>query len=316
MISHLRRLTESWIARILFGIMAIAFVGWGISSDLGSLLGTEATWVAKVGDQTIEIPAFQQAFQRDIAAATSRLQPGEDISPDQRHAIGERTLSQMIGEAVMTQELHRLRIVTPDAAVVAAIHGMPAFQGKTGQFDRATFESVLRNNGYTEDRFVSLLRTDTAQRQLLSAVDSNVAAPDTEVKALYATEFEKRSVDMAQFPLSVAPQPPAPDPAALQRWYDNHPDMYRTPEYRRIKAVELSPESLASEVTVTDGDLHTYYDQHRSDYVTEGRRSAQVISAPDEAKARTLAEKWRGGADWPAIQTSGAGRGRQRDRAG
>src|SRR5262249_23512402 len=154
-------------------------------------------------------------------------------------AIGERTLNQLIGEAVMTQELRRLRITTPDAAVVAAIQTMPTFQGKTGQFDRATYENVLRNNGYTEDPFVSLVRTDIAQRQLLSAVDSNVAAPDTEVKALYATEFEKRSVDMALFPISAAPQPPTPDPAALQRWYDNHPDLYRTPEFRRIKAVVL-----------------------------------------------------------------------------
>jgi peptidyl-prolyl cis-trans isomerase D len=302
MISTFRRMTESWIARIFFGITAISFVGWGISADLGRLLGSEPTWVARVGDESIDIQAFQQAFQRDIAAASSKLQDGQEISSDERREIGERTLNQMIGQAVMTQELRRLRIATPNDAVVAAIHGMPAFQDKTGKFDRATFEAVLRSNGYTEDRFVSLLRTDIAQRQLLSAVDSNVAAPDTEVKALYTTEFEKRSVDMALFPISAAPQPPTPDATALQRWYDNHPDMYRTPEYRRIKAVELSPQSLASEVQVTDQDLHDYYDQHRADYVKEGKRSAQVISVSDEAKAKALTAQWRGGADWPAMQ--------------
>ncbi len=302
MISAFRRLTESWFARIFFGITAIAFVGWGISGDLGRLLGSDPTWIARVGGESIEIPAFQEAFQRAIAIETRKLQPGQDISADQRREIGEQTLNQMIGAAVMTQELRNLRIVTPDTALVAAIHGMPAFQDKAGQFDRATFESVLRSNGYTEDRFLALLRTDIAQRQLLSAVDSNVAPPDTEVKILYTTEFEKRSADMAMFPISAAQEPPAPAPAVLQRWYDNHPDLYRTPEYRRIKAVELSPESLASEVSVTDADLHAYYDQHRSEYVTESKRSAQVISAPDEAKAKALADKWRGGADWVAMQ--------------
>ncbi|HVY17541.1 MAG TPA: peptidyl-prolyl cis-trans isomerase [Rhodopila sp.] len=302
MISSLRRLTESWPARIFFGITAIAFIGWGIGGNLGQLLGGQPTWVAKVDGETIDIPAFQAQFQRAVATASAKLQPGQDIGTDQRRQIGEETLNQMIGEAVMTHELSRLRVVTPNAALLAAVQGMPAFQNKAGQFDKAQFETILQRNGFTEDRFLNVLRADVAQRQLLSAVDSNVAAPDTEVKALYETEFEKRSVDMADFPLSAAPEPAAPADSVLHRWYDNHPDLYRTPEYRRIKAVELSPESLASEIKVTDDELHAYYDQHNSEFVTQPLRSAQVISAPDEAKAQALATKWRGGADWAAMQ--------------
>ena len=77
-----------------------------------------------------------------------------------------------------------------------------------------------------------------------------------------------------------------------------------TPEFRRIKAIELSPQSLASEITVTDDELHAAYDEHKADYRTPEKRSAEVISAPDEAKARALAEKWRGGADWTAMQAA------------
>ena len=35
------------------------------------------------------------------------------------------------------------------------------------------------------------LRTDIAQQQLLTAVSGSAAAPDTEVKPLYDSEFEK-----------------------------------------------------------------------------------------------------------------------------
>ncbi len=129
------------------------------------------------------------------------------------------------------------------------------------------------------------------------------------MKPLYESEFEKRAADMALFPLSAAPEPAAPDEAALQRWYDNHPDSYTTPEYRRIKAIELSPQSLSSEITVTDDELRTAYDEHKAEYVTPEKRSAEVISAPDEAKARALADKWRGGADWPAMQAAAQAEG-------
>jgi peptidyl-prolyl cis-trans isomerase D len=295
-------MSESWIARIFFGVTAVAFVGWGISGDLTSMLTSQPSWVAKVGDQTIELPAFQQEFQRAVAAASSKLSQGEELSADDRQEIGHRTLDQMIGQAVMAQEVRKLRVVTPDAVLVSSIHGMAAFKGKDGQFDRTMFESVLRNNGYTEERFLAALRSDIDQRQILSAADSTVAAPDAEVKPLYRSEFQKRSADMAFFPISSAAAVPPPDPAVLQRYYDNHMSMYATPEYRKIKAIELSPESLASEVQVTDADLQAYYDQHKTDYVTEAKRSAEVISVSDEAKAKALADQWRGGADWAAMQ--------------
>jgi peptidyl-prolyl cis-trans isomerase D len=39
----------------------------------------------------------------------------------------------------------------------------------------------------------------------------------------------------------------------------------------------------------------------RPQLVVPARRTARVATAPDEAKARALAEKWRAGADWDAI---------------
>ena len=301
MISLLRRYSESWIARAFFLIMAVSFVGWGISGDLFRLMGPP-TWVAKIGGQTIEVPAFQAEYQRAMAQATRNLPSGQEATAATRRQVGQETLQRMVAQGALAIELRDLRVVTPDDSVAAVVRAMPAFRGTDGTFSKAAFDVVLRNNGYTEARFLSQLRADIAQRQLLGSVSGGVRAPDTEITPLYSAEFEKRAVDMATFPLSAAPEPAAPDQAALQRWYDNHPDSYATPEYRRIKAIELSPQTVASDVTVTDDELRAEYDEHKSDYVTQGKRSAQVISVPDEAKARDLADRWRGGADWAAMQ--------------
>ncbi len=308
MITQFRRYTNSWIARGFFIIMAVSFVGWGISGDLFRLMGPPR-WVAKVGGQTIEIPAFQAEYQRALAQRTRDLPSGQEATPALRRQVGQQTLERMIAQAALGQELKDLRVVTPDEAVVATAQSMPAFQGSDGKFSKAVFENVLRNNGFTEPRFLEQLRGDIAQRQVLSTLGGSVAAPDAEVKPLYETQFEKRAADMALFPFSAAPEPAAPDEAELQRWYDNHPDSYSTPEYRRIKAIELSPQSLSSEITVTDEELHSAYEEHKAEYVTPEKRSAEVISAPDEAKARTLADKWRGGTDWAAMQAAAQAEG-------
>jgi peptidyl-prolyl cis-trans isomerase D len=301
MISQFRRYADSWIARGFFLIMAISFVGWGISSDLFRLMGPPR-WVAKVGGQTIEIPAFQGEYQRAMNQETRNLPPGQEASADLRRRVGMQTLQRMIAQAAVGVELNALRINTPDDAVVRVVQSMPAFQGKDGQFSKALFDAALRNNGYTEPRFLAQMRADITRSQLLSSISSGAQAADVLVTPLYKSEFEKRAADMAVFPFSAALEPAVPDQATLQRWYDNHPDSYATPEYRRIKVIELSPQSLASEITVTDEDLHAAYDERRSQFVTEPKRSAQVISAPDEAKAQALADKWRGGEGWAAME--------------
>ncbi len=161
---------------------------------------------------------------------------------------------------------------------------------------------MLRNNGLTEPRFLDMMRGELAQRQLLGAVSAGAATPEVLLRPLFQGRFEKRSADMVEFPLAAAPEPPAPTEAELQRWYDNHPDKYSAPEYRRIKAVVLSPQTLARDIPVSDADLQAAYQQHKADYVKPEKRSAEVVSVGDETKAKALAESWRGGADWAAMQ--------------
>lgn len=303
MITQFRHYTDSWIARGFFILMAVSFVGWGISGDLLRLMGPPS-WIAKVGGQTIEIPAFQTEYQRAMAQETRNLPSGQEASSELRRRVGQQMLDRMIGRAALSEELKSLRVATPDDSIAAAARTMPAFRGSDGKFSKPVFDNVLRNNGYTEARFLSDLRGDLAQQQVLSTLSSAAAAPDSEVKPLYDAEFEKRAADMALFPLSAASDPAAPDEAVLKRWYENHPDSYATPEYRKIKAIELSPQSLGSEITVTDDELHAAYEERKAEFQTPENRSAEVIAAPDEAKARTLADKWRGGADWAAMQAA------------
>jgi peptidyl-prolyl cis-trans isomerase D len=152
MISKLRHYSESWIAKVFFVIMAISFVGWGISGDLFRLMGPPS-WVAKVGGETIEIPAFQAEYQRALAQQTRDLPSGQEATADLRRRVGQQTLARMIGEAALGKTLNELRIVTPDEALAVTIRAMPAFKGPDGSFSKSQFESVLRNNGYTEARF-------------------------------------------------------------------------------------------------------------------------------------------------------------------
>jgi peptidyl-prolyl cis-trans isomerase D len=302
MITAMRRYVETWYVRAFFMIMVAAFVLWGVG-DMLRVIGT-STWVAKVGSTTIEAPQLETEYRRDLAAMTRNLPSGQEPTAKLRQEVGEQALQSLIGQAAISQELRKLHIVVPDPVLVETTRKLPAFLDANGQFDKARLDAVLANQNMTEDGFLALMRDEMAQRQLLDAVAAGAQVPEAESAAAYAARFEKRSADMAMFPIASAPVPPVPDEATARRWYDNHPDLYATPEYRRVTAIVLSPATLASEVTVTDQDLQAAYDAHKADYTTIAKRSAEVISTTDAAKATTLADQWRAGADWAAMQAA------------
>ncbi len=148
MITVFRRYLETWPVRIFFAIMVASFVVWGVG-DVVRNVGRH-TWVAKAGGQTIEPQQFQNAFQRAMSQAQQRLQPGQDVTPAMRRGVAEQVLQQMVGDVAMSNELRRLRIVVPDAALRQAVFAMPAFQDKSGAFDRSKLQAALRANGLSE----------------------------------------------------------------------------------------------------------------------------------------------------------------------
>lgn len=300
MLTALRRYLETWPVRIFFGIMVMSFVVWGVG-DVVRQIGTR-TYVAKIGGQTIEPAQFQETFQRNMALAERKLQQGQDVTPAMRQQVAQQTLDQMEAQLALEQEIARLRLVVPDDALRAAVFSTPAFHGPDGKFDQTKLETLLRANNMSEAEFLDLTRQQIAAQQILGAVVAGVAVPPLLTNAVFAFEEEQRSGLMAEFPFAAVPAPPQPTDADLTRWYENHPTSYQVPEFRRIKAVILTADTLAKTLTATDDELHAYYEAHKDQYVIPPRRSLQIAVLQDEAKAKALAQSWSGGADWTAIQ--------------
>ncbi len=307
MITAFRSYLSTWVVRGLFLLLVAAFGMWGVG-DVLRMRGSE-TWVAKVGGTTIDVPQAEDAYKRELAQVVRSLGGSIEPTPEIRRSVAAQALDRLVAQALLAEEANRLHIAVPDAELVRAVHEIPAFRGPNGQFDRRQFDQVMRSNGLSEPRFLDLMRTDLRQRQVVDAVRAQAVAPDVLTRALFELQGEKRSADMVELPFADAKPPAEPDDETLRRWWDNHPEAYRTPEYRRIKAVVLSPETLAKDIAVSDDDLRAFYEAHRSDYVAPAKRSAEVISTPDEGKAQALAAAWRGGADWAKMQQEAQAQG-------
>lgn len=299
MLATFRRSLNTWPARLLFLMLVVAFATWGIGDVIRNIGRGGAP--ASVAGRNIDFAELQQAYQRNLAQAARNF--GTSDPPlEIRRSIAMQSIEQVLTQTALDAEAQRLGLAVPDSALRRATFEMPAFHNKEGNFDRALMDSVLRTNGLTEQRFLVLLHDQLLQQQMLQAVAAGASASDEMARQVYAFQHEKRVADAVSVPFTTAPPPPTPTDKQLERWWANHPDRYSTPEYRRIKAIVLSPETVAKDVQVTDEDLRAAWDQHKGEFNTPERRSVDVILTQDEAEAQRLAEQWQAGADWAAMQ--------------
>ena len=112
----------------------------------------------------------------------------------------------------------------------------------------------------------------------MEAVTAGAAAPDVLTRAIFDLQREARVTEYVELPFGTAPEPPAPTADDLQRQYENNLPLYSAAEFRRIKAVILTPDTIARPEDVTDAEVQAYWDAHQSEYAVPERRSVRIIS--------------------------------------
>ena len=304
MLGTFRGFLNTWPARVFFLVLALAFALWGIAGK--NPFGADTGAAANVGGHRIDMAELQQAYKRQ-AAQIARMLGKPELPPDMRRMAATAAVDTTVTQAALQDRAAAMGLTVPDAALRDAAFAIPAFHGPDGAFDRTRMAAILRANGMTEPMFLSLLRRDLTTRQLLGSVHAVAQPPKALVNRIYSYQHETRAAEMVELPFAEVTAPPTPTDAQLKRWWQNHPEDFSAPEYRRIKAVLLTPESVGRDIQVGDDELRAAYEQHRADYLRPERRSVQGLTAPDDATATRLATQWSVGASWDAMQRAAQG---------
>ncbi len=304
MLSAFRKFANTWPARVFFVVLVASFASWGIADVVRNVVSGSSGSVATVAGHDIMPQQFMAEFQANMRRMADRLPDPSQVPPTMRLQVARQSLDRLVTQAALSAELRRLGVAAPDAAVRQAVFAMPDFQGANGTFDRNLLLQTLSTNNMTEAHFLDLVRQDVAQNQLLQTVGAGAGASKLLIDRIYAYLNEHRRADMLMLPLAGRPLPAAPAEPVLRRYYDNNPARYTSPEYRHIKAIILSPDSIGHGLSVPDADLRAWFAAHRTDYVSAERRSLQVITTGSAQVAAALAARWRAGAGWDAMQAA------------
>ena len=299
MLTALRRLANTWVAKALFVLLVLSFGIWGVGDVVRNV--NRDTAVARVGGREVDLEEAQQSMRRELQRLARSAGPQFEADPRIRRMVAEQAVEALVNDRVVRQEQDRLRLAVPDQAVRDFVRTIPAFRGGDGAFSRPIFESFIRNNELSEPQFIALIRADLARQQLANSVRAGGQPPAMLAERLYRWVGEQRAAQLVALPLAQAAEPPAPDEAALRRYHENNPDRFSTPEYREATVAVLTAALITREIQVTEEEITQAYEQRRSQYETPEKRVLQQVLMQDEDKAKDIAAAWTAGASFADI---------------
>jgi peptidyl-prolyl cis-trans isomerase D len=286
------------IMACVLGLLVVSFLVWGIG-DIFRGFGLSA--VAKVGRTEIGIEQFRQIYNDRLQQLGRQV--GRPVTPDQARGIGfdRQVIGQLVAETAVDEYARQMRLGLSDAEIAKRLMSDPNFQGVNGQFDRARFDAVIRQAGYTEPRYVAEQRRLLLRRQIIDTVAGGLAPPKAAVEAASRYENEERAIDYVTLDRSQAGEIAPPTPEQLAQYFEQRKSLFRAPEYRKLVVLTVTPTELANWTVISDADAKRIYDERRARYVTAERRQVQQIVFPKAEDAQAAADRVAQGLSFEAL---------------
>jgi len=299
---------RSWMGKIILAVIVVTFV---ISFGYGSFTRNKEV-LATVGSQEILVAQFNRRYQEQLDALRQRY-PGEADQLARQLRLPERVLDQMIDRQLMTRAAVDAGLFVSDEEVRHAVAGQAAFQ-INGNFEFATYQAVVRQNGMTPEAFEARIRDDLLVEQYQRLLVAGVVVGQTEIDQKYRMESEAVDldyifVDPAKFGDAVKS-----DPAAEKAYYDGHPGEYVQAEQFKVRYMVLAVSQMQDDADVRQRAAERYYERNlETEFTTPRRvRASHILKRLDpkakpeqEAAQRAVLAKLlkeaRAGADFAAL---------------
>ncbi|MBD5400764.1 hypothetical protein HDR61_03410 [bacterium] len=279
MLEYLRNAAEKPVAKILIGILAFSFVGWGVAEWIfGGAVGDNV--LVRVGGQKVNVTQYNQVRAQEMGKLSKEQQRVVYTDAAAGAEFADKVMARLTSEAMAEARARDLGFVVTNARIAREIRELPEFQ-QNGKFSPFWFDYVLSNTGYTEDDYANYLRAQDLRTMVLGGLNVDVPVPEFAVMAAYNARYVTRDIEYAtvRFADFQAQNPTDDD---LREFYAQNPHVIeetRTVSYVLVPAEMNKPDQYdaalvraqAMEDDIIGGEtLSTAAKKHGARYVSLG----------------------------------------------
>ena len=254
MLDLIRHRAQSWGVKVIFGIIILVFVAWGVGSNSPSSPGTAATVNGK--------PISMQEFQRTLYEEEEQFRAMvPDLSRELLDSLRlpEKVMSRLVTRSLIEQEAARLGITVTPLEYAVYLRDQAIFLDKDGKFSQESYEEFVAKQGRNIGEFEqSMMRQMLVQKMEDYVTSAFIADPD-KVRRRFSFELEKRVISYVLFATEEYKQDIVVTDDAIKTYYDANQVQFARPATVALNYIDVTPESLAPFMDVADDDLAKAY---------------------------------------------------------
>jgi peptidyl-prolyl cis-trans isomerase D len=292
MLNTIRENAGGPAAKILIGVLVMAFAVWGIADIFR---GFSSDVIVTAGSTEIPAERFNAEYRRNLNDLSERI--GQPISPAEgrQYGLDRRVIAQLAGAAVLSEEAENLGLAVSNTIVAADIRSDETFHGAFGKFDRQTFELALAQNQISETAFVNDRREFMTRDQLLNSVVAGAATPDGLAEALYEYRYEQRTVRYLVLPPDLVDEIADPSEEEITAYHQQAALRFTTPETRSFSVLMIKPEDIVPTIAIDEAVLLETFEDRRDEFDKPETRNVIQIPSADDEKATEIVTRLRNG---------------------
>jgi len=290
MLHMFRRLANTWVARVLLGVLALAFVFWGINGTRQS--GTLTNEVVHAGSHTISPDSFKRYFQ--TALQDAEKQAGQQVTnlDAVQHGFDVQLLQGLSSDEAFAELTTRMGVRPAPDLIIGELRKQPDFFDPiTGKFDQNAYQQKVSQLDMTTTQFESQIRDEIARDQLATGLAAGLKAPRTLGAIVADFELEARTLTYFTLDQHNVDQPALPTDDQLMAFMKQNSTALMRPEMRTLTVVRFSPKLMAPNMPVDPAALQKAYDFKKDSLSTPEKRTLVEVPVRDAATAATVAKR-------------------------
>ena len=295
MLDTLRNSTNTWIVRILIGLLVVSFGVWGIT-DVFSYRQDDT--LAEVDNNEIGLMQYRVLAVQELAALSEEEGERVDFEQAREQGADQDILERLINRALLDNTARRMGLRIGEEQVAEIILEAPQFRNAFGEFDRGLFQQILRVNGMNEAMYVETQTKAMERQQILAAVRAGAQVPYRLAELLHLYVSEERIASYLLFSDDSIDEVETPDEATIRAFYDEEPERFDIPERRSFRILQLEPRQLMDNVEIPDDIALEEYEARREEFDRPERRRVERLSFPGLLEAQEALQSLEDGADF------------------
>ena len=233
MLTSIRKITTSFLAKVLIAIIILPFLFWGMGDVFR---GGNQNILATIDSEKVSAQSFSQYVNR------------LNLNDEQRKNLNksdllDKILSDYIGKKIILLEIKDQGISLSNQSLKEIITADEAFL-RDGKFSRTKYEKFLLESGISAPIFEQNIAEQEKKRQLLTFLSEGLLLPNTLIKKEFENENQIKTIQYLELD-EIYKNVQIKD-EDIKKTYETNKNLFAQ-EFKKISYTELLPNNLTAQ---------------------------------------------------------------------